>query len=202
MKTWILTFVAVFGVAQKVHAELYSFTDKDGVVHFTNLPDDPRYRPYKLGDNTFQWTDELGTMQKVHRVDIKDYDELIVEASRYYSLPPALVKAVIAVESSFEPQAISPAGAQGLMQLIPQTAKEMFVENVFSPRDNVYGGTRYLRVLANQFRGDVRLTVAAYNAGPSAVEKARAVPNIPETVTYVQRVLRLYHHYLSNWRVH
>lgn len=182
-------------------ADVYAYVDKEGVLHLTNLPDDPRYRPYPLKNkkNTFTWRDDLGKLREVYRVGVQDYDELITEAASYYSLPPALVKAVVAVESSFEPAAVSHAGAQGLMQLIPATAREMQVSDPFDPEDNIYGGSRYLRVLANQFDGDVRLTVAAYNAGPRAVEKAGAVPNIYETRKYVRRVLALYRHYLKTW---
>ncbi len=114
-------------------------------------------------------------------------------------MPPSLVTALVAVVSSFEPAAFSHAGAQGLMQLIPSTARAMQVRDPFDPRDNVYGGVRYLRVLANEFGGSVRLTVAAYNAGPKRVRRARGVPNIAETETYVRRVLTLYEHYLSTW---
>ncbi|OGQ83920.1 MAG: hypothetical protein A2289_25945 [Deltaproteobacteria bacterium RIFOXYA12_FULL_58_15] len=184
-------------------AAVYSFVDKEGVLHLTNISDDPRSRPYPLEgkENTFTWRDDLGKMQKVHRTDVTRYDDLIIEAARYYSLPPALVKAVIAVESSFEAAAVSHAGAQGLMQLIPSTARAMHVIEPFDCRDNVYGGARYLRVMANHFDGNVRLTVAAYNAGPKNVENAGgAVPAIDETQRYVRRVLALYRHYLSTWK--
>ncbi|MEE8408733.1 MAG: lytic transglycosylase domain-containing protein [Myxococcota bacterium] len=186
-------------VSGHARAELYTFTDGDGVIHFTNLPNDPRYRRHTVNgkQNSFTWEDNLGQLRTIHRVNIGKYDALIIEAARYYTLPPALVKAVAAVESSFEPSAVSHAGAQGLMQLIPSTAIAMQVRDPFMPRDNVYGGTRYLRILANRFGGDVRLTLAAYNAGPTAVSKAGGVPDNPETKRYVPRVLRLYRYYLS-----
>jgi len=197
---------ALFAVAaaswpRSARAELFTFTDDGGVIHFTNLPDDPRYRPLRAegSSNTFAWQDDLGSSRTLHRVDVDDYDDLIIEAARYYALPPALVKAVIGVESAFEPHAISPAGAVGLMQLIAETAAEMFVADAFEPRANVFGGTRYLRVLANRFGGDLRRTVAAYNAGPRAVERVKDVPPISETRRYVQRVLALYEHYLATW---
>lgn len=198
-----LVALAALGLPAPARAELYSFTDADGVVHFTNIPDDPRYEPQALDKarNTFLWSDELGNLRKVHRVDIADFDEIIVAAARYYSLPPPLVKAVVAVESSFEAAAVSPRGAQGLMQLVPDTAAAMFVRDPFDARDNVYGGARYLRVLANRFEGDLRLTIAAYNAGPVAVERARDVPPFDETRRYVQRVLALYKHYLTSWHL-
>lgn len=199
MKAWVL--VCMLAVPSVAHAELFTFVDAEGVVHFTNLPNDPRYKPYQVEKthNSFQWKDDLGTLRTVHRVDITTYDALIREAARYYSLPPSLVKAVVAVESSFEPKAVSPAGALGLMQLIPRTAEEMQVQDTFDARDNIYGGTRYLRVLANHFAGDLRKTIAAYNAGPTAVTRAGDVPNFEETRRYVQRVLTLYRHYLAHW---
>lgn len=195
----VLTGIFCWLVASPARAELYSYTDKEGVIHFSNLPNDPRYRrfPLKGTKNTFPWKDDLGTLRTIHRIDVDEYDALIIEAARYYTLPPALVKAVVAVESSFEPSAVSHAGAQGLMQLIPSTARAMQVRDPFVPRDNIFGGARYLRILANQFKGDVRLTVAAYNAGPTAVVKADGIPNKPETKKYVPRVIRLYRHYLS-----
>ena len=182
-------------------AELFSFVDDEGVIHFTNMPNDPRYRPLPQNNsnNTFQWKDDLGAWRRIHRVDVTTFDDLILEASRYYSLPPALVKAIMAVESSFEPKALSPAGALGLMQLIPSTAKEMRVADPYDPRANIYGGVRYLRILANRFSGDLRLTIAAYNAGPLAVEKNGGVPPFVETRRYVERVLTLYKHYLTHW---
>ncbi len=194
-----LLFALLLLVPAGAQAEIYSWVDEEGVIHFTNLPDDPR-APAPKTENTFEFKDDLGKMRLVHRVDVTRYDPLITEAARYYALPPALVKAVVAVESAFEVSAVSHAGAQGLMQLIPRTAAEMLVRDPFDARDNVYGGTRYLRILANRFAGDLRRTVAAYNCGPTAVERAGDVPAIPETRTYVQRVLTLYRHYLENWR--
>lgn len=180
-------------------AELYTWTDENGVIHFTNVR--PGSESAVSGkQNTYEWRDELGGLRRLHKVDVATYDELIREAARYYTLPPALVKAVVAAESGFEPSAVSHAGAQGLMQLIPSTAREMKVRDPFDPEQNVYGGARYLRVLANQFEGDIRLTLAGYNAGPQAVKRAgRRVPAIEETQIYVRRVLQLYEHYLESW---
>lgn len=180
-------------------AELYSYTTSDGVVHFTNVPP-KRTQEVPTAKNTYLWEDEAGVVQKLHRVDMNVFDPIVFAAATYYALPPALVKAVIAVESGFEPRAVSPAGALGLMQLLPSTARQMFVEDCFDATDNIYGGTRYLRILANRFGGDLRLTLAAYNAGPEVVDRVKGVPNIPETQTYVRRVLVLYQHYLTTWK--
>jgi soluble lytic murein transglycosylase-like protein len=200
----LLLGVSVWLAPVTLRAELYVYTDSKGVTHFTNikktLPAETHPKTPKAPEkkNTYNWKDKRGILQKVHKVGIKTYDAFIIEAARYYSLPPALVKAVIATESSFNPTVTSHAGAQGLMQLMPGTAKEMQITNVFDPRENIFGGTRYLRIMANRFDGAIRLTLAAYNAGPTAVKRAGGVPPYRETQKYVKRVLHLYHHYLSH----
>jgi soluble lytic murein transglycosylase-like protein len=185
-------------------AELFSYVDRQGVVHFTNIPKgSQKPAPTAVpapGGNTYVWQDETGVVQKLHRVDISGFDDMILSAAAYYGLPPALIKAVVAVESSFEPMAVSSAGAQGMMQLLPTTARQMFVRHSFDPSDNIFGGTRYLRILANHYAGDLRLTLAAYNAGPDTVDRVNEVPNILETQAYVRRVLVLYRHYLTTWK--
>lgn len=191
--------ICILAQAFVAHAEIYTYTAEDGSIVFTNIPPKSLSNTTRKKQNTFDWTDKLGVLRKVHGVDISKYDAIIIEAAQYYTLPPALVKAMVAVESSFEPTAISPAGAQGLMQLMPPTAKAMLVHDVFDPRANVFGGARYLRLLTNDFKGDIQKTVAAYNAGPGAVKRYKGIPNYPETQKYVRRVLKLYRHYLKHW---
>ncbi len=112
------------------------------------------------------------------------------------NLPEALILAVIAVESNFDPRAVSEKGAAGLMQLMPGTARDMYVADVFDPEQNIHGGSRYLRVLANQYGGDMVQMLAAYNAGPEAGRRAGgSVPNSPETREYVKKVFALYRAY-------
>jgi soluble lytic murein transglycosylase-like protein len=123
------------------------------------------------------------------------YEPHILEAARLYHIPEALIRAVIQVESNFDPRAVSPANAHGLMQMIPETAERMMVTDVFDPRQNILGGTRYLRILANTFNGDLHLTLAGYNAGEGAVAKYRGIPPYPETQNYVVRVLDAYRRY-------
>ncbi len=124
------------------------------------------------------------------------FDDLIAEAAVRYRVPVNLVRAVMHAESAFDPNAISPVGASGLMQLMPQTAREMYVKDIFDAKDNIQGGTRYLRVLANEFDGDMVKMVAAYNAGPEAVRKfGGQVPPYPETQAYVRKVISLYFQY-------
>jgi soluble lytic murein transglycosylase-like protein len=125
------------------------------------------------------------------------YDQHIREAAALYQIPVELVRAVIKVESDFDPRALSPANARGLMQLIPETAERMMVRDIYDPRENIFGGTRFLRVLANTFNGDIVLTLASYNAGEGAVMRYGGVPPYPETQDYVARVLAYYRQYRS-----
>lgn len=122
-----------------------------------------------------------------------NWDNIIVQAGKKYNLDPNLIRAIIQVESGYNPNAVSHAGAQGLMQLMPATAKEMNVTDVFNPEQNIFGGARYFREMLDRYRGDLVKALAAYNAGPEAVDKARGIPNYTETQLYVPRVLNAYH---------
>jgi len=119
-------------------------------------------------------------------------ERIVQDAATRQHLDPALVKAVIGVESGWNPAALSNKGAQGLMQLIPTTAGELGVGNAFDPEQNVNGGAAYLRTLLDRFHGDLEKSLAAYNAGPGLVERAGGVPNIPETRSYVRKVTDSY----------
>lgn len=123
------------------------------------------------------------------------YDEYIRQAAALYQIPEPLVRAVITVESGFDPRAVSRTNARGLMQLMPQTAERMTVTDIFDPRQNIFGGTRYLRVLANLFNGDLVLTIAGYNAGEGAVIHYGGIPPYEETQQYVVKVLENYRRY-------
>ncbi len=121
----------------------------------------------------------------------ESFEPYIQEAARRYNVPANLVRAVIKVESNFRPQAVSSAGAKGLMQLMPGTAKDMAVSDLFDPRQNILGGTRYLRVLINRFEGDIRLVLAAYHAGPGIVAQRGGIP-FEATERYVRSVIKNY----------
>jgi len=162
------------------NADIYRFRDENGVWHFTNIPSDPRYRLY------------LTTSRLKAKQYIVKYDEIIAKASRKFEVDPYLVKAIIKAESSFEPDAISQSGAQGLMQLMPATAKDMKVDNPFDPEENIAGGTKYLSLLLKKFNRNTRLAVAAYNIGASTVESCNGIPPIPQTRTFVKRVMAYY----------
>jgi soluble lytic murein transglycosylase-like protein len=124
-------------------------------------------------------------------------EQLVQSNSAAQGVDPDLIRAVMANESAFDPNATSSAGAQGLMQLMPTTASEVGVTNSYDPSQNVAGGTRYLRTLLERFGGDLTHAVAAYNAGPEAVEKYNGVPPYPETQSYVKNVLDTYRQYKS-----
>jgi soluble lytic murein transglycosylase-like protein len=126
---------------------------------------------------------------------LRRYDSYIREAALLYVLPEAFIRAVMRTESGFYVEAVSNKGAMGLMQLMPATARAMGVLDPFDPRQNILGGARFLRVLANRLRGDLVLTIAAYNAGEGAVAKYGGIPPYAETRRYVQRVLTHYYAY-------
>jgi soluble lytic murein transglycosylase-like protein len=119
------------------------------------------------------------------------YDELIAEAAERYELDPALIKAVMRTESAFNPLVVSPAGAQGLMQLMPALAEEMGVTDVFDPRQNIMAGAKYLRQLLDSTRGNIPLTLASYNAGPGNVARYKGIPPFKETRDYVKKITAL-----------
>jgi hypothetical protein len=119
------------------------------------------------------------------------YDDIIQEAAEAYDVDPELIRAVIRTESSFDPQAISPAGAQGLMQLMPFLSKELGVKDPLDPRENIFGGVKYLSKLLNRHDGNVSLAVASYNAGPTAVKRYKGIPPYKETRGYVKKITGL-----------
>jgi soluble lytic murein transglycosylase len=165
---------------------LYRYEDERGVVHYTNISYDRRYERVRPPGG-FRWT-------AVKSGERKRYDPLIVKAAQDAGVPAAMVKAVIHAESAFDPRAVSKAGAMGLMQLMPGTARELGVGQPFRAEENVVGGTRYLRQLHDRY-GNWAYTLAAYNAGPTAVDRHKGIPPYAETQQYVKRVLSYYRRY-------
>lgn len=187
---WML--YAVFGVLLPclAQADIERTVDEDGVISIVSKPKASRAKKPGSSSRVHMPSD-----QSVAR--LSRYDQHIRAAAQLYRIPEALVRAVIQVESNFDPRALSPAGAHGLMQLMPQTAARMQVADIFDPRQNIYGGVRYLRILANLFNGDIHLTVAAYNAGEGAVIRYGGIPPYEETQNYVVKVLENYRRYSS-----
>jgi soluble lytic murein transglycosylase-like protein len=166
-------------------ADIYSYVDSNGVRHLTNKPDNARY---KLVMRTKKRHGRLSARRH-------QFSATISKVADSVKLDPALIKAVIQAESSFDPNAVSHAGAVGLMQLMPATAARYGVVNRRDPEQNLYGGSRYLKDLMAEFK-DLTLALAAYNAGEAAVRKyGNQVPPYEETQTYVKRVHRFYQQY-------
>ena len=181
-----MAFSAVMGMTQLASADtLYRFVDAGGVIHFSNAPTDSRYRAFKTDRPRFHVA-PAPLSQALHRT--------IAATSLQHRMDPALVRAVIKAESAFDSSAVSPKGAMGLMQLMPETAWSLQVSNPYDPEQNIAGGVRHLRYLLDRFQGDLPLALAAYNAGES---RALKDTRIPETREYVRRVLRFYRDFLK-----
>ena len=170
---------------RSVSADIYCYEDENGVLHFTNVRTDSRYRIFSR------------SARRTPAQYIEDFADIIRTASRKYQVDPCLIKAIIKAESDFDHTAVSHKGAQGLMQLMPQTAADMAVQDPFDPKENILGGTRYFSMLLKRFKNDRVLALAAYNAGPERVESCRGVPPFPETEDFVDKVLAYYRSYNS-----
>ena len=202
-KTTVVRLYSVIAVATALvlicqtalGSSLYLCRDARGKKYYSNMPESGRGVPYstkKLGSISFsgKWPGYSGSSYKNVR-----YHKQIDYWGKRYNIDPNLIKAIIRAESGFDRYAVSQKGAQGLMQLMPDTAREMRVSDPFDPGQNIAGGVRYLRKLLKMFNGNLVLSLAAYNAGPGKVEKAGGVPRINETRRYIQRVLNYYDRY-------
>jgi hypothetical protein len=176
-------FALLFAVP--VYAETFRFVASDGTVHFTNTPTDPQYR--RMGFTS--GTDRPWLHLPVP--DLAPFAREIREAAERYGVGEALINAVIRVESAFNARAVSAKGARGLMQLMPGTAAMLGVRDSFDPRQNIDGGVRHLRGLIDRFGNDLKLALAAYNAGEQAVLQHGGIPPFRETRDYVTRILGL-----------
>ena len=189
MLLWLLISVCAAG-------EVWRSDHEDGRISFSDSP--PQ-------DGSFYRYSVDGDPPETQHVTVKNFplldtwDALIVAAADKHKVDKALIKAVILAESGMNPGARSRSGAMGLMQLMPPTAKDLGVTDPWDPAQNIDGGVRYLRKVLTMFQGDRRLALAGYNAGPNLVKRIKAVPNYPETQTYVKRVIGL-HSYFRNDR--
>jgi soluble lytic murein transglycosylase len=185
LKIFVLSVVFILiAIVSSVHADIYMYIDDNGVMHFTNAPTSNQHE-YKVYikertsiSNRFQATDK--------------YDKLISNASKEFNVDSRLLKAMIKAESDFDPRAISTKGAMGLMQIMPENFKMLNIENPFDPWQNIRAGAQYFKKLYKRFNGKLALSLAAYNAGPTAVDRYKSIPPYQETEEYVRRVLRYY----------
>jgi soluble lytic murein transglycosylase-like protein len=177
--------VLVLLVAASGIADIYRYVDNQGVVHYTNTPTSARY---------ILFIREKKKNQAVP-ADSKAYDTLIRKAHQRFGVDFFLIKAVIRVESGFNPRAVSRKGARGLMQIMPENFRALSLSDPFDPGQNIMAGTRYLKQLLERYRSNLELALAAYNAGPSVVDRYGAIPPFQETRGYVRKVTALYHRY-------
>ena len=185
---------ALLALPVAARSPLHTWTDKDGVLHVEDTPP-PRRAKSTAKKAGAQAQVQVPQHKPGERWWEKQSDappDEIDRAAALYKIPAELVRAIIWAESAGDAGAISTAGAIGLMQLMPKTAGQMYVEDPVDPAQNIMGGTRYLRWLANEFHGDMLLTLAAYNAGPDAVRKYGGIPPFEETREYVKRVIGYY----------
>lgn len=193
---------AVLALPLTASADIYQWTDAQGVVHFaTRKSANPTAKVYIKGSAPSAGAHAVRPGVTPFAPQDRDparytrFDEHIRQAAALYQIPESLVRAVIKVESDYDPRAVSYAGARGLMQLMPETASRMQVKDINDPRENIFGGVRYLRVLANLFNGNLELTVAGYNAGEHAVMSHGGIPPYAQTRDYVVKVSKFYRRY-------
>jgi soluble lytic murein transglycosylase-like protein len=195
----ILAALLACGLAQPAYAEIYWFTDENGVTHFSNVPTDSRYVPFAGSESGRPANKQIISRPSGRRPDpsVKvQYGSIIQTIARTYALESALLHAVVSAESGYNSAAVSKKGAAGLMQLMPETAQRYGVTDRFDPVQNLHGGARYLSDLLKMFDGNLSLALAGYNAGENSVVKyGYQIPPYAETRTYVPKVLDLYRKY-------
>ena len=171
-----ILFVAV----PSLYADIYVYADSEGVLHFTNVPTSSNYKIYIREKPDRSLNSDV----------TRRYDQIITEAAERHGVSFSLLKAMIKIESDFNPRAISRAGAMGLMQIMPENIKRLKIKDPFDPRENIMGGTRYLKQMIDRFNGKLSLALAAYNAGPNTVERYQRIPPFTETEDYVEAVMK------------
>ena len=180
-------------------ADMYTYVDSKGTRYYTNVPASNQCRLYQSDEKAISkpsgrdWPEVRVGGRRDFQKNSTVYDQHIKQCGYRYNVDPQLIKAIIKAESDFDCYARSQKGAQGLMQLMPDTARDLAVRNPFHPTQNMDGGIRYLRKLLDQFQGNLHLALAAYNAGENAVIKYNnTIPPFEETRTYVKRVLKFF----------
>ena len=211
----LVVTVALAGLAKTAHADIYKYRNKDGTILVTTHPRSglklvevirdgsttaPEAGKRKVSPRHAKLAEKAKKKAAVAKANSglsrgeAHYDQIIREASQTYQIPFAFIKGVIKVESNFNPYAVSRTGAMGLMQLMPGTARYVGVADAFDPRQNIFGGAKLLRILTNQYNGDINLLLSAYNAGRGAVARYDGIP-YEATRNYVRRVYQHYKRY-------
>lgn len=191
----LFIFLLSFVVYSSAQADLYidDQSQENGEIRLSNVPVSPAFRVFIRSTNEVRINYNNQTSEEITPRKRLPYDDLVSKAAVETQLAPALIHAVIAVESQHNPMALSARGAAGLMQLMPGTAKDYRVSNPFNPKQNIFAGARYLKYLIELFEGDIALALAAYNAGPEKVKRyGMRIPPYAETQAYVARVLKKY----------
>ena len=189
LKLFGIFFLALFyslAVALPVQADIYRYIDENGVMHFTNTPTSS-IQTYRI------FVKEKTRITRWHSTE--KYDDLISDASERTGVAFPLLKAIIKAESDFDPYAVSKKGATGLMQIMPQNFEPLGIEDPFDPWQNIDAGARYFKQMYDRFKGKLSLSLAAYNAGPTAVDRYKTIPPYEETEEYVRRVMKYYYNY-------
>jgi soluble lytic murein transglycosylase len=182
-----LALIVLLVVVLPVRADIYRYIDENGVMHFTNAPTSSIYK----------FSIYLKEKPKViaRYSSSEKYDDLISDASERYGVSFPLLKAIIKAESDFDPHAVSKKGATGLMQIMPENFKPLGIRDPFDPWQNINAGARYFKQMYDRFKGKLTLSLAAYNAGPTAVDHYKTIPPYEETEEYVRRVMKYYYNY-------
>lgn len=187
---WLLILGVLALLPLGVRGEIYKYRGQDGSIHFTDRPMAGKYRLLWRSGKTRSRGGYSRTQMEANKTK---FTPLIEKVAKELRLHPGLLHAMVRVESSYNPRALSRKGAQGLMQLMPATAIRYGVGDSYDPRQNLEGGARYLRDLLKEFEFDIRLALAAYNAGENAVKRyGNQIPPFPETVDYVSKVMGEY----------
>ena len=190
-KPALLIATLLMSATVAAHPKIYTYVDANGMRHYTDVPDNNRYRLLVLSSKDRTVSGDRYDAMLLAKAG--QYDSIIETAAVSASVEANLLRAVIVVESGFNSRAVSKRGAVGLMQLMPSTATRFGVSNAYEPRENVRAGARYLRFLIDRFGHNVRLALAAYNAGEQAVDRnGGQIPPFTETMAYVPRVLKIY----------